>query len=108
MTLSYLAYAMAKNPEVQEKLQAEIDQALEDNNGELPDYNTIQSLPYLDMVLNETLRMYSPVGLNTRSCTQDYKLPGTDITVKKDDFITFSVAGLHHDSEHFSHPEEFW
>merc|ERR1719178_212035 len=30
MTLTYLAYAMAKNPEIQQKLQEEVDQAFED------------------------------------------------------------------------------
>jgi cytochrome P450 len=108
MTLSFLAYAMSKNPKIQEKLHEEIDQAFEDNNGELPDYNTIQNLPYVDMVFHETLRKYSPVGLNSRSCTKDYLLPGTDITIKKDDYISWSVSGLHHDPEHFSHPDEFW
>ena len=108
MTLTYLAYAMSKNPEIQQKLQEEVDQAFEDNNGELPDYNVIQSLPYIDMVLHETLRKYNPVSLNTRSCTQDYRIPGTDITLKKDDLISFSPKGLHEDPEHFSHPDEFW
>ena len=108
MTLSYLAYAMAKNPEIQQKLQAEVDQAFEDNNGEMPDYNVIQSLPYIDMVLHETLRKFNPVSLNTRSCTQEYRIPGTDITLKKDDLISFSPKGLHEDPEHFSHPDEFW
>jgi len=108
MTLTYLAYAMSKNPEIQQKLQEEVDQAFEDNNGELPDYNVIQSLPYIDMVLHETLRKFNPVSLNTRSCTQDYRIPGTDITLKKDDLISFSPKGLHEDPEHFSHPDEFW
>ena len=56
MTLSYLAYAMSKNPEVQEKLQQEIDQAFEESDNDFPDYNTIQQLHYLDMVIHETLR----------------------------------------------------
>ena len=108
MTLTYLAYAMSKNPEIQQKLQEEVDQAFEDNNGELPEYNVIQSLPYIDMVLHETLRKFNPISLNTRSCTQEYKIPGTDITLKKDDLISFSPKGLHEDPEHFSHPDEFW
>ena len=100
---------MAKNPDIQEKLQAEVDQAFEDNSGELPSYNTIQHLPYLDMVLNETLRKYTPAfAMNTRSCTQDYLLPGTDIAIKKDDLVSWSVEGFHNDPQHFSHPEEFW
>ena len=56
MTLSYLAYAMSKHPEIQEKLQEEIDQAFDDAGDKFPDYNTVQSLPYLDMLIHETLR----------------------------------------------------
>ena len=56
MTLSYLAYAMSKNSEIQGKLQEEIDQAFVDSEDDFPDYNTIQQLPYLDMVIHETLR----------------------------------------------------
>ena len=108
ITLSYLSYSMAKHPDIQQKLQEEVDQAFEDNSGELPDYSTIMTLPYLDMVIQETLRKYPPVGMNTRTCTQDYRIPGTAITVRKGDFLTFSVAGFHEDPEHFSHPEDFY
>merc|ERR1711936_784087 len=66
-TLSYLAYELSKNPEIQEKLQEEIDQAFEEAGGKFPEYNVIQSLPYLDMVIFESLRFHSPVGINVRS-----------------------------------------
>merc|ERR1719250_249521 len=74
MSLSFLSYALANNPEVQEKLQEEIDRTFEENDDKFPDYNTIQGLPYLDMAIHETLRFYTPVGLNTRSCTEDYRI----------------------------------
>ena len=45
MTLSYLAYELSKNPEIQKKLQVEVDQAYEESDGEIPDYNVIQNLP---------------------------------------------------------------
>ena len=108
VTLSYLTYAMSKNPDIQEKLQEEVDAAFEDNNGELPDYSTIMSLPYLDMVIHETLRKFNTVSFNTRSCTQDFRIPGTDITVKAGDLLSIPISGFHLDPEHFSHPEEFY
>ena len=37
----------------------------------------------MDMVVHDTLRFYSPVGMNTRTCTADVTLPGTDISLKK-------------------------
>ena len=39
----------------------------------------IQGLPYLDMVVHETLRMYSPVPFNNREATVDYHIPGTEV-----------------------------
>merc|ERR1711962_1557280 len=59
MTLSYLAYALSNNPDVQQKLQEEVDQAFEAADGDFPDYNTVQGLPYVDMVIHETLRLYT-------------------------------------------------
>jgi len=108
MTLAYLCYSLSKNPEIQERLQSEIDSAYSDAGGVLPDFSTIQELPYLDMVIHETLRKFSPVGVNTRSCTEDYRVPDTDITIKKDDFIMFSFTGIHHDPRYWSHPDEFY
>lgn len=54
-TLSYCVYELAKNPEAQAKLQDEIDEAFEDNNGQVPDYNQTLGMEYLDMVFHETL-----------------------------------------------------
>jgi len=108
MTLSYLAYELSKNPEIQKKLQEEIDEVFEESGGEFPDYNVIQNLPYLDMVIHETLRFHSPVGGNTRVATKDYNLPGTDITLKTEDMVSFNAQGLHFDPEYWTNPTEFY
>ena len=108
MTLAFLAYQMSINPELQERLHQEVDQAYEDNYGEMPDYQTIQSLPYIDMLIHETLRFHSPVGFNTRNCTEDYTLPGTNIRLKKNDLVTYSISGIHMDPTHYSHPDQFY
>jgi len=108
MTLAYAAYELSKNPEIQKKLQDEIDEAFEESGGETPDYNVIQSLPYLDMVIHETLRFHSPVGANTRVATKDYVLPGTDLVIKKEDMLSYNAQGLHFDPEHWTNPTEFY
>ena len=108
MTLSYLAYELSKNPEIQKKLQEEIDEVFEESGGEFPDYNVIQNLPYLDMVIHETLRFHSPVGGNTRVATKDYNIPGTDITLKTEDMVSFNTQGLHFDPEYWTNPTEFY
>ena len=45
MILAFILYALAENPEVQEKLQQEVDKAWEDAEGAFPDYAKIQGLP---------------------------------------------------------------
>jgi hypothetical protein len=42
ITLSYLAYQLAKDPAIQQRLQQEIDEAYEAAGGRMPDYNVIQ------------------------------------------------------------------
>ena len=60
VTLSLASFYIAANPEVQEKLHQEIDSACPDDE-EIPSYDTVRELPYLDMVIAETLRLH-PVG----------------------------------------------
>ena len=73
MTLAYLMYELAQHPDVQQRLQEEVDQAYEQHGGEMPDYTVIQGLPYLEMVILETLRMHTPLGMIVRACTKDYR-----------------------------------
>ena len=57
VTLSLTCFFLATNPEVQEKLQHEID-SVWTNSEEMPSYDTVRELPYLDMVIAETLRLH--------------------------------------------------
>lgn len=53
-TLSITLSILAEHPDVQEKLRKEI---IEASNGEDLGYDTLVSLPYLDAVCRETLRL---------------------------------------------------
>ena len=106
-TMSFCFYELAKNPEIQERLQAEIDQAYEDCDGAYPDYTTIQSLEYLDMVIHETLRLHPIVPIITRACTKDFELPGTNLTIKKDEEVLFSTVAIHSNPKYYPNPTQF-
>ena len=58
-TLSFVSHHLAINPEIQDKLQQEIDSVWPDEN-QMLSYETVHEMPYLDMVLAESLRMYPP------------------------------------------------
>ena len=49
--LSFLLYELALNPEIQERLQAEVDEILQKNNDKVT-YADITHMKYLDMVVS--------------------------------------------------------
>ena len=56
---------------------------------------------------SETTRKYPGLPFLNRECTQDYTIPGTDITIKKGTGIIISLLGMHHDPEYFPNPLEY-
>ena len=53
ITMAFMAFELAKNPDVQKRLRDEMDEAYQDNDGQIPPYIVLMNLPYLDMVINE-------------------------------------------------------
>nr|BED42975.1 cytochrome P450 monooxygenase [Trametes versicolor] len=72
--LSMTFSLLAEHPEVQGKLRKEI---MEASNGGLEDidYDTLVSLPYLDAVCRETLRIHPPITSVFRETRKDAVLP---------------------------------
>ncbi|KAF4519367.1 hypothetical protein B566_EDAN011373 [Ephemera danica] len=104
--LSFLAHELAVNPEVQERLRAEIDASISSNDGKLT-YESIQKMQYLDMVVSESLRKYPPAGLTDRTCVKNYKVPDSDIVIEEGTTVIIPMFPLQHDPEYFPDPERF-
>lgn len=54
--IARILYLLSQHPDVQEKLRSEIEEAVS-NYGEALDYGTLTTLPYLDAIVRETLRL---------------------------------------------------
>ncbi|CAE1256602.1 TBXAS1 [Acanthosepion pharaonis] len=101
-TLSFFAHSIATNPDVQEKLYQEIKEKLEQ---ESPNYDNVQKLTYLDMCLDETLRMY-PIGfLLSRESKEDCIIKG--LKISKNTGVLISTMTLHYDPRYWPEPEKF-
>ncbi|CAO2630636.1 Cytochrome P450 3A1 [Lemmus lemmus] len=62
-------------------------------------------MEYLDMVLNETLRLY-PNGLRLdRVCKKDVEING--VLLPKGSVVVIPVYALHHDPQYWPEPTEF-
>ncbi|KAG2007200.1 cytochrome p450 [Coprinopsis cinerea AmutBmut pab1-1] len=72
--LSRIFHLLSENPEVQERLRAEILEAKAQNGGELM-HDELVNLPFLDAICRETMRLYPPVPMLLREARQDMILP---------------------------------
>ncbi|CAN8192029.1 unnamed protein product [Coccothraustes coccothraustes] len=102
-TLGFLAYELAMHPDVQEKVLQEIDTVLP-NKAPIT-YEAIMKLEYLDMTVNETLRVYPLGGRIERACKKDVEING--VTIPKGVVVTIPPYVLHRDPEYWPNPDEF-
>lgn len=102
---------MAMNPDVQERLYKEI-QENDALNGKF-DYNTIQDMKYLDMVISETLRLWPPAPFTNRSCVKAYNIGKAHDGATKDCVIpaganlVIPIFDIHRNPDNFPNPLKF-
>lgn len=105
-TISFTLYELAIHPEIQNRVRKEILDALKKSDGKIT-YDMTMSLPYLDMVISETLRKYPPLPFLDRLATNTYKVPDFDLVIEKNTPIYISMLGMHYDPEYFPDPDKF-
>ncbi|EDS34502.1 cytochrome P450 9b2 [Culex quinquefasciatus] len=110
ITLSLFSYELTKNADIQAKLYQEILATEQQLNGQPLNYETLQSMKYLDMVTSEVLRVW-PIGtLVDRCCIKDYVYDdgqGCRFTIEKGKTVFVSIVGLHNDPQYFPNPDKF-
>ncbi|XP_069132745.1 cytochrome P450 3A29-like isoform X2 [Argopecten irradians] len=102
ITLTMTAYNLATYPECQDRLRQEIQEQIGQKD---IDMENIKQLPYLDMCVNESLRMFPPVLRLHRKCVKTTKVK--DVTILAGTMITIPVYTMQHDPEVWEKPEVF-
>ncbi|MUL63718.1 cytochrome P450 [Mycobacterium sp. CBMA 234] len=100
-TLTTMAYHLAANPQWQDKLREESARI-----GDAPlDIDALEKLETYDLVINEALRLQTPLGFNFRRAVRDTELMGYYIPAGTD-VVTW--PGMNHRlSELWTDPERF-
>jgi cytochrome P450 len=102
-TLTFLAYELARHPHVLARLQAEQDEVL---GGSLPTPGQLfGDLPYLDMVLDETLRLYPPAWVGPRRAVRDFEFGGHQVPAGA--HVNYCSWASHRLPDVFPEPEAF-
>ncbi len=100
--LTWLIVALQKNPQVAQKLQAEIDDVLE---GRTPTFEDISRLTYTRQVFMEVLRMYTIQAFLPRALNQADKLGPYELPTEAMVLVFFH--GVHHNPRVWNQPEVF-
>jgi cytochrome P450 len=102
ITMTSMAYQLARSPEWQEKARAESLAA--DPDGDL-DYDGVLGLDLLDRVMKESMRLCSPVPSLPRVAVRETSLNGHRIP--EGAFVAVSPYYNHHDPAYWPDPTRF-
>jgi cytochrome P450 len=102
-TLTFMLHELARHPEVVRQLQEEQDQVL---GGATPTAPQLErEMPYLEMVLDEVLRLYPPAWIGPRRAIREYEFGGC--TVPRDAYVNYCSWASHRLPEVFPEPDVF-
>ncbi|XP_070544565.1 cytochrome P450 4V2-like [Ptychodera flava] len=102
--VTWATYLIASHPEVQEKLQAEMDTIFGDSDRSAT-IDDLKAMKYLDCVIKESLRLFPSVPIFARKLDEDVKIAGYD--VPKETAMLVAPYALHRDPKYFPDPEVF-
>jgi cytochrome P450 len=100
--LTWTWYLLSEHPEVEARMQAEIDSVL---GGKLPTFEDVGRLTYTEMVFTESMRLYPPVWVMGRRSISGYKVGKYYVPAKS--IILLSQYVMHHDERFYPEPEKF-
>uniref|UniRef100_A0A8C1RIS1 unspecific monooxygenase n=1 Tax=Cyprinus carpio TaxID=7962 RepID=A0A8C1RIS1_CYPCA len=102
-TLTFLLYNLATNPDCLEKLVEEIDTNFP------PDtpitYDALMKMDYLEMAINESMRLLPTAPRLERVCKKTVELNG--VTIPKDTLVAIPTYVLYRDPQLWDSPDEF-
>jgi cytochrome P450 len=102
-TLTFMMHELARHPDVLGKLQEEQDRVL---GGDPPDIDRLEKeMPYLDMVLDEVLRLYPPAWIGPRRAVRDFEFNGHQVA--RGAYVNYCSWASHRIPEVFPEPEAF-
>ncbi|MDT4975342.1 MAG: hypothetical protein QOG98_1100 [Pseudonocardiales bacterium] len=101
ITITAMAYYLAKHPEWQERCRAESQAVGTPAVG----YEDLAKLSSLDLVMKEAMRLITPVPGVMRKTVRDTELLGHFIPA--DTYVSVNLYGAHHLSEYWPDPEHF-
>ena len=102
LALSWTMYLIAKNPEVEKRIQTEIQTIL---NNESLTVEKVWQFEYVRAVLDEVMRLYPPAWIIGRVASEEVDLGRFKVEKGRD--IIISPYAVHHSEKLWDNPETF-
>lgn len=102
LTLSYAWYLLARHPEVEASLMAELGRVL---GGRAPDVEDLPHLSYTAKVIKEAMRLYPPVWAFVREAIEPFEIGGYRLPARTN--FVLCPWFTHRDPRFFERPDEF-
>ena len=101
--LTWAFYLLSQHEQERDKLISELRSVL---GGRAPTVEDLASLPYLEMVVKETMRLYPPAWMLGRFAVGDYELEGYHLPAGS--VVVIPPWVFHRMPEYFAEPDRFW
>lgn len=102
LTLSWALYLCAFDQDVQAKARAEAKSALGDRIATAQD---LENLPFIRQIIDETLRLYPPAGIISRTAQKPDTL--LDREIRPQDTVMIPIYALHRNHLIWNNPDQF-
>jgi cytochrome P450 len=100
--LTWTWYLLSGAPDVEARLHDEVDRVL---GGKLPTVADIGSLPFVERVVTESMRLYPPAWIVGRRTIEPY--PIDEYLLPERALVLFSPYIVHRDARYFPEPDRF-
>ncbi|KAF2166629.1 hypothetical protein M409DRAFT_23262 [Zasmidium cellare ATCC 36951] len=102
IALTYLVYSVLKHPNIHQKLAAELETCSED-----PSWEELESKPYINNVITETLRLHAPVPSSLPRVASEGTFLGGQYAIPGFAVVDTQAYTFHRDPRVFPNPEQF-
>ena len=101
--LTWIIYLLNKNPKALDRMKEELNVNWD---GKVVTFETLNSLPYMKMVIQEALRLLPPVWAFGRKAKEDDVI--LNYQIKKGNSLNIPIYAIHRHPDFWEHPNEFY
>jgi cytochrome P450 len=98
--MTWTLYLLAQHPDVEQKLHEEVDTL-----GAAPTMHDLARLPYTDMIIKESMRLYPPAWIVPRLVIRDFTLRG--YRIPRNSIVFTCPYTMHRHPRYYEQPQRF-